>query len=331
MYNGEKYLSEAITSILTQSYGDFEFLVINDGSMDRSDEIVLSFSDPRIKLVRNEKNLGLIATLNRGLDLAKCQYIARMDCDDISLPNRFAKQLAFLDANPAVAALGTGYGLIDDEGAFLGAHTHPQRNPELLWSLPFYSPIIHPSVMMRTGVIKDVGGYRNEALYCEDYDLWWRVSRVAQLGNLRDILILLRKHDESVTKTNFMNHVRNSDRVRMAIVSDRLVKEISVESVSTLRTDGVGVEGDLQASELICLLYKSFKTSEHLTRNERRVIRRDAGIRIMNAIRQRYWHPTRLRYLVIAFMFNARYAIKKLARYILSDIQGMPVRRSAKT
>src|SRR5215472_9201923 len=97
VYNGEKHLREAIDSILSQTFRDFEFLIINDGSTDGSVEIIASYRDPRILLVHNEKNLGLIATLNRGMDLARGEYITRMDCDDISLPRRLEKQVAFME------------------------------------------------------------------------------------------------------------------------------------------------------------------------------------------------------------------------------------------
>ena len=115
-YNAENYIREAIDSILAQTFRDFEFLIIDDGSTDHTVEIIRSYSDSRIRLYQNERNMGVAATLNRGLDLARGEYIARMDADDISLPERFAKQAAYMDAHPDVAVCGSNI-ILFSEGA----------------------------------------------------------------------------------------------------------------------------------------------------------------------------------------------------------------------
>src|SRR5690606_37374672 len=120
VHNGERYIQEAIDSILAQTFGDFELLIVNDGSTDATRDLVLSYSDDRIRLVDNDHNIGLPKSLNRGLRLAKGRYIARLDADDISEPDRLAAQVSFLQANPDVAMVGSWYRKIDGEGNTLG-------------------------------------------------------------------------------------------------------------------------------------------------------------------------------------------------------------------
>ncbi len=120
VYNGDKYLREAIESILNQTFTDFEFIIVNDGSTDNSLEIIESYDDERIKTINNKKNIGLTKSLNKALKFAKGKYIARQDADDVSLPNRFEKQVEYLDSHPEVALVGTSVYLIDENGKIIG-------------------------------------------------------------------------------------------------------------------------------------------------------------------------------------------------------------------
>ena len=166
-YNAEKYIAQAIESILGQTYGDFELIIINDCSQDRTEEIVLSYDDPRIIYLKNEQNLGVAKTLNRGLEVAKGRYIARMDADDIAMLERFAKQIAFLDSNADVAVLGTNVEIFNEEGTICtgwSATNTEQMKVDLLFSCG----LAHPSVMMRTEIIRELGGYDPEFNGLED-------------------------------------------------------------------------------------------------------------------------------------------------------------------
>lgn len=198
-YNAEKYIAEAIDSILGQTFGDFEFIILNDCSSDRTEEIILSYDDPRIVYLKNERNLGVAATLNRGLAMAKGEYIARMDADDISLPERFAKQVAYLDGHPAVAVLGTNLEAFDQTGVlrYGWSATDPdQMRIDLLFSCG----LAHPSVMMRRSVTAELGGYDPAFEGLEDYELWCRVARKYDVTTLPDILFRYRMHGGQVTK-----------------------------------------------------------------------------------------------------------------------------------
>lgn len=198
--DGEKYLRMAIESILAQTFSDFEFIIIDDGSKDATRTIINEYSDSRITLLSNQCNLGLSKSLNLALEKTCGTYIARMDADDISLPNRFELQVNFLDAHPDIAVLGTGFSLMDGNGQRLQDFRFPSSHEIITWSLPFYNPIVHPSVMMRRSVIRVLSAYNPELRRSQDYDLWWRVSFSNRLANLEKVLILLRQHQTQVSR-----------------------------------------------------------------------------------------------------------------------------------
>lgn len=198
-YNAEKYIKEAMDSILEQTWGDFEFIVLNDCSKDRTEEIILSYADERIVYVRNEKNLGVAATLNKGLGLAKGEYIARMDADDISMPDRFEKQVAYLDAHPEVAVLG---GLVEifDENEKTTLRNYCAAPEQIKIDLLFASALAHPSVMMRREVISGLGGYDRDFEGLEDYELWCRVAENHDIAICPELLLRYRIHSAQVTQ-----------------------------------------------------------------------------------------------------------------------------------
>ena len=198
-YNAEKYIGAAIDSILSQSFTDFEFLILNDCSTDSTEQIIKSYTDPRIVYLKNEKNMGVAATLNRGLEAAHCEYIARMDADDISMPERFAHQVAFLDAHPGIWVLGTHVQYFSTEGdgplvCYMGSPA------QLRIDLLFASALAHPSVMLRRQPILDLGGYDSRFDGLEDYELWCRVAEKAELAVLPKTLLRYRIHPAQVTQ-----------------------------------------------------------------------------------------------------------------------------------
>jgi glycosyltransferase involved in cell wall biosynthesis len=149
VYNGARFLREAIESILGQTFRDFEFLIVDDGSTDDSREMILSYCDPRVRLVINDRNVGLPRSLNRGLDLAQGEYVARQDADDISESARLAKQVAFLDSYHDVALLGTWYRKIDEGGRIIGDRQLPCDHVRIRWCQLFFCPFVHTAIMLR--------------------------------------------------------------------------------------------------------------------------------------------------------------------------------------
>jgi glycosyltransferase involved in cell wall biosynthesis len=185
VYNAERFLREAMDSILNQSFHYFEFLIIDDGSTDNSVAIVQSYDDSRITFVRNERNLGISETLNRGIALAKSDLIARMDADDISNPYRLQKQYNYMATHPKCALLSTWARVLTEDKKYVRLEKY--RSLYYYYNLTFECWIYHPTVMFRRKAVCDVGMYSMP--YSEDYDLFWKVSTKYQIGNLSEPLV----------------------------------------------------------------------------------------------------------------------------------------------
>lgn len=204
VYNGERFLAEAIESVLAQTFGDFEFLILDDGSRDGTRAIIESFAarDSRIRPISRE-NRGLIASLNQLLAEARAPLVARMDADDVCMPERFARQVAFLESHPDHAVVGTWYEEIDQSG-LRGAAKHrdnPVGHAEVLAYIEQGgAPLSHPSVMYRRDVVLSVDGYHGAFRHCEDYDLWLRLASVTRLANIPERLLRYRHYDDQVSR-----------------------------------------------------------------------------------------------------------------------------------
>jgi len=197
VHNGSAYLHDAIESILDQTFDDFEFLIIDDASTDNSIEVIKSFRDQRIKIITNENNIGLTRSLNKGLGSARGKYIARMDADDISLPQRFEKQVQFLDSHPETGICGTWVQTTERSSELIWKY--PIDNDNIKCSLIFESAFAHPSVMMRRQVLADYNlTYSENFYYAQDYDLWVRCACHTGLANLSEVLLLLRQHPAKI-------------------------------------------------------------------------------------------------------------------------------------
>jgi len=205
VYNGEKYLADAIDSILNQSFTDFEFIIINDGSVDRSEEIILSYSDPRIIYRKNEANIKLIKTLNSGVDIAKGKYIARMDADDISLPKRFEMQLSAFENLKDIDVVNIEFFLLQDDGSKFRERKYsivlsPQAIKYLIVLENF---ICHPGVMVKAQLLKKYKYIDKLALeHIEDFDLWNRMLEDGCVCHtIPDNLIYYRRNPTSINQT----------------------------------------------------------------------------------------------------------------------------------
>lgn len=192
VYNGEKYLQEAIDSILNQTFGDFEFIIINDGSTDKTLEIIKSYSDPRIRVISQE-NKGIIHSLNKGISESRGKYIARMDADDISLPDRFKRQSDFLEANPEIGLLGTTFAIqIDKKIKCIAAVL--LQDSDLRRQLLYKCPFGHGTVMFRKNLETGLNGlwYSPSEKHVEDYELWSRIALITKVANLPGVLYIWR-------------------------------------------------------------------------------------------------------------------------------------------
>ena len=202
VYNGDRYVAESVESILGQTYCDFEFVIVDDGSTDRSREVIARYSDPRIRLVPSPENSGLATALNRGLALCQGSLVARQDADDVSEPDRLARQVAYLEANPDVAVVGSWYRKIDSEGRDLGLRRLACQPLDVRWAMLFHCPLIHSAVMFRRAPLIARGWeYDSSIKYGEDYALWSRMVHELAIANVAEPLVRLRSNPWSMTAT----------------------------------------------------------------------------------------------------------------------------------
>jgi len=217
VWNGAQFLGDALASLRTQSLGDFEVIVIDDGSDDVTPEIIRNEAsgDHRISLITNIRRSGMGHVFNQGIRAAKGEYIARMDADDIAHPDRFARQVDFLDSNRDVGVVGSQILLIDACGASLGIRRYPVGDNDLRRAMARYSPFAHPATMYRRRLVTDLGGYDSRWAPAEDLDLWIRMSRLGELANHPDTLLSYRLHGGSVTSRQGVRMQFQSTRVRI--------------------------------------------------------------------------------------------------------------------
>ncbi len=198
-YNAADYIAEAIDSVLAQSFKDFELLIINDGSTDDTERIIRSYNDPRIVL-HNQENQGVIGALNKGLELAKANLIARFDADDVCYPERLATQYEFMQNNPDYVLIGSASDYIDMNGNYLFKwHPPAYTNEELEQVIYSVCPLDHPTIMYRTGVARELGGYPAGAIHFEDHIFWTLFFKKGKLCNMHESLIKHRFNPGSVT------------------------------------------------------------------------------------------------------------------------------------
>ena len=230
VYNGAAFLNEAVESILSQTFSDFEFLIIDDGSIDSSVEIIRSYHDPRIRLVKNTANIGMAASLNRGLALANGEYVARMDQDDISLPQRLACQVDFLDSRQEVGAIGSAIEVFGDKNEVIRFPTDPDR---IKCELFFMNVIAHPTVMMRRIMFISHGLQYNPVFEkTEDYELWNRSISYFPLTNIEKTLLRYRRHHEQVSQLHLEKQFCAAEAV-WRVLLERLGLEPTDKEIAT--------------------------------------------------------------------------------------------------
>jgi hypothetical protein len=210
VYNGEAFVGQAVESILSQTFNDFEFVIVDDGSTDRTGEILRSYVDPRVRVLEQE-HAGLISSLNRAISLASGQYIARMDADDVSLPRRLELQAERLRNSPSLAALGTQALQIDESGEKIRRHYYPTGGKAIETALfRGATAFCHGSMMFSRACWEAAGGYRQTFEHAEDYDLWLRIIESYAMDNLPDLLYLKRLSLRSVSFEHFLTQQRNA-------------------------------------------------------------------------------------------------------------------------
>lgn len=242
VYNGQDYLEAAVASVLSQSFGDFELLIINDGSSDNSASIVEKMGDPRIRFFQ-QTNRGLAATLNRAISLARGEYIARQDQDDVYLPARLQKQVEFLDTHPDVGMVGTSAEIFAGNERTTRFLRHPTDNASIKLELLFSNCFVHSSIMIRRAVFNDVGGYSEDKTRQppEDYELWSRVMKKYKLANLPEALTAYREVQGSMSRTGENPFVPNLVKISAENIAWAAGLEVGASEVVALSRLSHGV------------------------------------------------------------------------------------------
>jgi len=241
VYNGENYLNEAVRSILTQTFSDFEMVVVDDGSTDATSTILDSFVDSRIVRLRNATNRGLVASLNVAIAHSHGKYLVRMDADDFSLPDRFQHQFDYMELHPEVGVLGCWMEQIDEESGYREILKAPSEHHLIRWKMLFETVVFHATVMMRRDLVISEGGYDEHFLHIEDTELWSRLILVTRFANLEEVLYVRRWHSASICNLNFQEQFRIGAELRHKMlenIAGRVINLQLIESYSQKLTIG---------------------------------------------------------------------------------------------
>jgi hypothetical protein len=205
LHNGERYVRQAIESLCAQTYPDWELIVVDDASTDNSYAIARSFKSPKIKTIRTDRNLGHAAAANRAIGISSGAYIARLDCDDVCLPQRLEKQVNFLQRHASIGVIGARAQTLDDNGCVVmekpTPHPFPEEPSHIAWRLLWHNCIVHSSVMLRKESFNEAGGYDETFWYASDHELWSRMSFFSEFCQLPEVLVQYRQHGGAQTAT----------------------------------------------------------------------------------------------------------------------------------
>lgn len=214
VYNGAARLRQAVECILTQTCDDLEFIVIDDGSTDDTSSILDTYTDPRIVRLKNDTNLGLTQSLNKGLATATGEFIARQDCDDYSYPSRLTKQVTHLNANHSIILQGTAAREVGESGEDFGRLSHPRTDTTIRWKMLLHNSFVHSSVMLRRETLcKHKLKYDPQLSYSQDFDLWSRLMFYGHVANLSETLIDLHLHRGQITRIAWESQQRTADHI----------------------------------------------------------------------------------------------------------------------
>jgi len=282
VFNGASTVGRAIESVLSQSIKDFEFIIVDDASTDETPSILSHYSqiDPRIRIIRHDNNSGTVSIpLNTGCRIATGKYIARMDADDISLPNRFKEQVGYLERCPEVGVLGTSIGNIDEQDFLKGISIYPSLPDYVHWALFFGCPVAHPSVMFRRAAIAAVDFYDPD-ITAEDYDLWLRASSITKIANLSDVLLHYRAWNGSVSKVHEEEILASAIYLAHRHISRFLNKKVNYRQVELLwkinRTKTqLSIDDSDLVEQLIEDLYYNYVSHYYINKNVINIINHD--------------------------------------------------------
>jgi glycosyltransferase involved in cell wall biosynthesis len=287
VYNGERYLREAVESIISQTYSDFEFIIVDDGSTDSTPEILEEYSrkDKRIKVVRNERNMGIPVSRNKAIKLAEGEYIVSQDSDDVSMPDRLGKMVSYLDEHPEIGVLGTWIANIDEKCRRTGEWRTHASHVLNHWELLFRTFTIGGAVMIRRNLLDADKTYNPDFPVAEDYELWIRLTEKTRLGNVPETLYMRRYHrqmsceqdSELMTRLDKALKKQYHSRLLGEEVPDRMIEMFynffkltehrRLENASEIR----------ELDEYMLRLYNTYVEKNKLNASERREVAENAA------------------------------------------------------
>lgn len=285
VYNGEKYLEESIESILNQTFTDFEFIIVNDGSSDRSSEILMQYKklDKRIVVITNETNLGIAGATNIGIDQAKGEYIAFMDQDDISIKDRFLKEVTYLDKQPEIFVLGANSVTLDKAGNLINRPNIFETPGLIRWGMLFRNQVQNSTAMVRRSLFTDFGYRLKNYSPAQDYYLWMEVSLRHKIANLTESLLYHRLHE-----SNASDFLKEKLSPSVYFIKKELIKKtLGVESFQEV-IDGVINPSDISDKKIatestkLILKWLSWNLDKKLLSEEKRIIKHKSSQMIRN-------------------------------------------------
>lgn len=282
VYNDERFIRFSIESILNQTFKNLEFIIINDASNDNTPEILEEYRDPRIKVINNEINLRVPKSLNKGLSLAKGKYIARIDSDDISVRDRLEKQYLFLENNKEFGLVGSYTEVIDEDGRNI-EFWHEYLEPEyIFYTLSFWNCLVTSTVMFEKEIAVNLGGFNPDFDRTEDYELWYKISRIKKIYIIPEYLSKYRKNKSGITAKYSQEQLANAENV--AITKTKISRELLRYLKSINKPNSFG-----KKINLIIQLYKTNKNilKEGLKLNlDKKRLKEIANQRIWNFIKR---------------------------------------------
>lgn len=260
-YNSERFIGEAIESILDQSYDNFELIIVNDCSKDNTWNIIKSYSktDRRIKIFQNKKNLGGCKTLNKGMLLGKGKYLAVMDNDDISYSRRLEKQVNLLEKNPKIGIVGGGIEIIDENGTIQSKRKYHLKDSEIRKHLFHFSPFAHPLIMVRRSVLEQVGYHDCEYAPADDYELYFRIGKVSKFANIKDVIFKYRVVSGSMTQRMTKKMILTTVKTRLKYQNSPEYKMNFVDKVFNLL---LWISAYIVPSKIILIMFGILRNSK---------------------------------------------------------------------
>lgn len=292
VYNADRYIHESLDSTLGQSVSDFELIIIDDGSTDKSLTILRDYAekDSRILLLENEHNIGLVNSLNRGLAIVRGEYIARMDADDVNLPNRFALQIQYLEQHSEVGVLGTNMKFIDDNGFFTNEgrpiYSQPVSPNMIKWMLHWNCGIYHSTVMVKRNVLDRTGfSYDPDFQHAEDRDLWIRLSKNTVIACLPEVLVYYRRIPSSISHFYYKEQKAIQYKITRREIVTLLGEDFNDETLETLvgvfTNHNQNMQADyFAAADMLLVVYQRF-CNQQLSESDLEQIQADVAARLI--------------------------------------------------